>query len=111
MEEKKENYSVMWVKTGKKREVKVDLGSKRMVIQTDEDAEEVFINVEGAQTTIRRGTSPKEIKIPGLTILPAFDFGNNQTLPAGKFPADTAIFTHNSPVCVDIPTRHGIIHL
>jgi hypothetical protein len=111
MAEKKENYGVTWSKTGKKREIKVDLGSKKMVIQTDEDAEEVFVNVDGTQATIRTGTKLKDIKIPGLVILPTFDFGNDQILAAGKFPADTAIFTHNSPVCVDIPTRRGIIHL
>jgi hypothetical protein len=94
----KESYSVEWTDDGKTREVKIGLRNRQMVIKKGRGVE---INIGRQKVAIRKGRRIGDVELLKSLVLNRIDL-----LP-GDGPEEIAIFTHNSPPCVNIPTRNG----
>ncbi len=95
---KKESYLVEWTEDGKTRKIRVSMSDKQMVI---EKGRGVRVNIDGQKVGIR-----KDRKVKGVELLKSFDPDGINLLPR-QVPEETVILTHQSPRCVNIPTRNG----
>ena len=105
MESQEETYTVNWKKTRGGREVEVTRNNKKLKA-TDE--QEVTVKIDGQL----KGTfleKWKEKEFPDFTLLEQTEIDGTTLSAEQLLPKNCLIFTHNSPVCVDIPTRYGII--
>ena len=105
MESQEETYTVCWKKTSYGREVEVTRNNKKLKA-TDE--QEVTVKIDGQL----KGTFSekwKEKEFPDFTLLEQTEIDGTTLSAEQLLPKNCLIFTHNSPVCVDIPTRYGII--
>jgi hypothetical protein len=101
-----ETYTVRWKKTGDGREVEVTVNNKKLKV-TDE--REVRVEIDG-QLRGKFSVKQKKQNFPDFDLLEQTEIAGTTFSATQLLPKNCLIFTHNSPVCVDIPTRHGIIH-
>ena len=101
-----ETYAVHWKKAGDKREVEVTVNNKKLKVTDDE---EVRVEIDG-QLRRKFSVKQKKQKFPDFDLLEQTEIDGTTFSAAQLLPRNCLIFTHNSPVCVDIPTRYGIIH-
>ena len=71
--------------------------------------EEVRVEIDG-QLKGKFSEKWKEKEFPDFTLLEQTEIDGITLSAEQLLPKNCLIFTHNSPVCVDIPTRYGIIH-
>lgn len=102
---KKETYTVHWNKTGNGREVEVTVNNKRLKA-TDEP--EVRVEIDG-QLKGKFSKKWKDQEFPDFILLEKTEIDGTILSPEQLLTKNCLLFTHNSPVCVDIPTRYGII--
>ena len=96
----KESFRVEWTDSGPESGIKIKSGKEEMVIQK---GRETRVYVRGGKVAIRQGR-----RVKGVELLKMFDHRGANLLPR-HVPEETLIFTHNSPRCVNIPTRNGWI--
>jgi hypothetical protein len=94
----KERYGVEWTDDGTTKEVRIGLRNSEMVITK---GRAVLVSVGRQKVAIRKGRSVKGVELLRSLVL------NRMELLPGDVPEETVIFTHNSPPCVNIPTRNG----
>ncbi len=97
---KKESFKVEWTDNGSGSEMRIKSGKEEMVIQKGRG---IKVYVRGGKVAIRQGK-----KVKGVEFLKVFDHRGVNLLPR-HVPEETLIFTHDSPRCVNIPTRNGWI--
>ncbi len=93
-----ESFRVEWRDDGNAKEVKIRLRKNEMVIQRGRG---IQVYIGGGKVAAR-----KERRIKGVELLRTLD-PDGLNLSPGQVPEETVIFTHNSPRCVNIPTRSG----
>jgi hypothetical protein len=106
MEIQEETYTVNWKKVGTIREVEVTVKNKKLKVTDDE---EVRVEIDG-QLKGKFSGKQKKKKFPDFDLLKQTEIDGTTFSAEQLLPKNCLIFTHNSPVCVDIPTRYGIIH-
>ena len=106
MAAQEETYTVHWKKTAEGREVEIKVNNTRLKV-TDEP--EVKVEIDG-QLKAKFSVKQQKQKFPDFELLEETVIEGTALTPAQLLPKNCLIFTHNSPVCVDIPTRYGIIH-
>jgi hypothetical protein len=100
-----ETYTVQWKKTGGGREVEVTVNNKKLKV-TDEP--EVRVEIDG-QLKRKFSVKQRKQKFADFDLIEETEIGGATFSAEHLLPKNCLIFTHNSPVCVDIPTRYGII--
>lgn len=101
-----ETYTVRWKKTEDGREVEITVNNKKLKV-TDEP--EVRVEIDG-QLKGKFSVKQRKQRFPDFDLLEQTEIDGTTFSAAQLLPKNCLIFTHNSPVCVDIPTRYGIIH-
>ena len=105
MESQEETYTVCWKKTSYGREVEVTVNNKKLKTI---DEREVRVEIDD-QIKGKFKEKWKKQEFQDFTLLEQTEIDGITLSAEQLLPKNCLIFTHNSPVCVDIPTRYGII--
>ena len=105
MTTQEEIYTVCWKKTSTGREVEVTVSNKKLKAI---DEREVRVEIDG-QLKGKFKEKWKDQDFPDFKLREQTEIDGTILSPEQLLTKNCLLFTHNSPVCVDIPTRYGII--
>ena len=101
-----DTYTVRWKKTGAGREIEVTVNGIKLKV-TDEP--EVRVEIDN-QLREKFNAKQRKQKFQDFELTESTEIDGIKLSPEQLLKKNALLFTHNSPVCVDIPTRYGIIH-